>query len=438
METILLARRVNRWWQLCACIIAMMAIANLQYAWTLFTLPLTQALGATLSAVQVAFTLFVLTETWLVPFEGYLVDRFGAGRIVMAGGVLVGLSWVWSGLAHSLQALYFAYALGGIGAGAVYGASVGTALKWFPDRRGLAAGLTAGAYGIGTALTVIPINRMIAHSGYGSAFITWGFIQGIVVVAAALFIQRPPDAWRPAGWEPSAAGVRAAVQQSSVDYMPVQMLGTARFWVMYLMMALVAFGGLMVTAQLKPIARFYHLDKQVVVLSITVLGLALVIDRVLNGLTRPFWGWVSDHLGRYNTMTIAFVAEAVAIIALLALVHRPVWFVILTGFTFFAWGEIFSLFPAAVGDLFGSAYATTNYGLQYTAKGVAAIFAGWGAARLMEWGGSWIPVFWVAVVCDLLAAALAFFWLKPLVMRAISEDRAKVPPSGRPVAAAAR
>lgn len=442
METSLVANSrkpaVDRWWQLCACIVAMMAIANLQYAWTLFTLPLTQSLGATLSAVQVAFTLFVLTETWLVPFEGYLVDRLGAGRIVMAGGVLVGASWIWSGLANSLHALWAAYALGGIGAGAVYGASVGTALKWFPDRRGLAAGLTAGAYGIGTALTVIPINRMVAHDGYQTAFITWGIIQGVVVVAAAFFIRRPPEPWKPAGWEPRAGQVPAVVQQSALDHTPSQMVRTLRFWVMYLMMALVAFGGLMVTAQLKPIARFYHLDRQVVVFSITVLGLALVIDRVLNGVTRPFWGWVSDRLGRYNTMTIAFIAEAIAIVALLALVHRPVWFIVLTGFTFFAWGEIFSLFPATIGDLFGAAYATTNYGVQYTAKGVAAIFAGWGAAKRMELGGSWIPVFWVAVVCDLLAAALAFFWLKPLVSRAIRDERARPVATTRPAVAAGR
>jgi OFA family oxalate/formate antiporter-like MFS transporter len=424
------ASAAHRWRQLAACIVAMMAIANLQYAWTLFTIPLTQSLHATLSAVQIAFTLFILTETWLVPFEGWLVDRVGARAVVSAGGLLVGISWIGAGLADSLRGLYLFYALGGVGAGAVYGASIGTALKWFPDRRGLAAGLTAGAYGIGTALTVLPIQWMIHTVGYRSAFLTWGIVQGLCVMAMAQLLTTPPVAWQPRGWQPDASAARG---QSLRSYRPLEMVRTRPFWVMYLMMALVAFGGLMVTAQLKPIAHTYGLDRGVLVIGMSALSLALILDRILNGFTRPFWGWVSDHLGRYDTMAIAFCAEAAAIVALLNLVHRPVWFVVLTGLAFFAWGEIFSLFPAAIGDVFGPAFATTNYGVQYTAKGVAAIFAGWGAARLVELSGSWIPIFWVAVACDVAAAGLALLWLKPLVRR----EYARVPAHSTPAAAKA-
>jgi OFA family oxalate/formate antiporter-like MFS transporter len=413
---------INRWWQLVACVVAMMAIANLQYAWTLFTLPLTQRLHATLSAVQLAFTLFILAETWLVPIEGYLVDRLGAWRVVTAGGLLVGVSWVWAGLATSLPALWVAYSIGGIGAGAVYGACVGTALKWFPDRRGLAAGLTAGSYGFGTALTVIPIQQMIAARGDQAAFITWGLLQGIVVMVAAWFLRPPPVGWQPAGWEKTAATIRQPVHQSAISSTPWQMVQSGTFWLMYLLMTLVAFGGLMVTAQLKPIAATYGLDQRVVLFGVTALGLALILDRILNGLTRPFWGWLSDHLGRYHTMAMAFGLEAVAILILLQLVRHPLWFIILTGVTFFAWGEIFSLFPAAIGDVFGPDYATTNYGIQYTAKGTASIAAGWGAAKILEATGSWIPVFWIAVACDLLAASLAFFWLRGLVARRIARQ----------------
>jgi MFS transporter, OFA family, oxalate/formate antiporter len=429
-------RVVHRWGQLAACIIAMMAIANLQYAWTLFTIPLTKSLGARLSIVQIAFTIFVLAETWLVPFEGYIIDRLGARLMVTGGGFLVGLGWIGSGLANSVEALYVWYALGGIGAGAVYGASIGLALKWFPDRRGLAAGLTAGSYGIGTALTILPIQHMIASSGYRSAFIVWGFIQGIIVLVAAQFLMAPSAGWKPAGWDQAAT--RENVQQSTIDYTPFQMIKSGVFWLTYLMMALVAFGGLMVTAQLKPIAAFYHLDKTVVLFGITALGLALVIDRILNGLTRPFWGWISDHIGRYNTMAIAFASEALAIFALLQLVHHPIWFIVLTGFAFFAWGEIFSLFPATIGDLFGPAYATTNYGIQYTAKGVAAIFAGWGAALMVEIGASWVDVFWIAVGCDLLAAILALLVLKPLVLKRLAQEPAESPVGARPLKVAVR
>jgi OFA family oxalate/formate antiporter-like MFS transporter len=208
-------------------------------------------------------------------------------------------------MAHSLFGLYLAYALGGIGAGAVYGSSVGTALKWFPDRRGLAAGATAGAYGFGTALTVIPINRMIQHNGYQFAFITWGIIQGIVVLIAAQFVRSPQHGWRPAGWVEATPRAVVRSQQSDLSYTPLQMVQTGRFWIMFLMMGLVAFGGLMVTAQLKPIAHYYHLESHIVLFGITAVAMALVLDRVLNGLTRPFWGWISDHIGRYNTMAIA-------------------------------------------------------------------------------------------------------------------------------------
>ena len=408
-------RPVNRWLQLTAAIVGMMAIANLQYAWTLFTIPLSESLSVKLSAVQVAFTLFVLFETWLVPVEGYLIDRFGARAVVSAGSVLVALGWVGSGTTSSIGGLYFWYALGGVGAGAVYGASMGTALKWFPDKRGLAAGLTAGAYGFGTALTILPIQGMIASSGYRSAFVVWGVVQGLVVLVSAQFLRSPGDDFRVPQRPASTRASR--VVQNRASYTPRQMVSTGTFWLMYAMMTMVAFGGLMVTAQLKPIAATYGMDEHVVLFGVTALGIALVLDRVLNGMTRPFWGWVSDHIGRYNTMGIAFTLEAIGIFALLNLVGRPVWFVILSGLVFFAWGEIYSLFPAAIGDVFGPKYATTNYGIQYTAKGTASIFAGWGAAWLLEASGSWIPVFWVAVACDLLAAGLAFFWLRPLARK---------------------
>jgi OFA family oxalate/formate antiporter-like MFS transporter len=418
---------VNRWLQLVAAIVAMMAIANLQYAWTLFTTPLSSALNVTLSAVQLAFTLFVLAETFLVPVEGYLIDRFGARKIVSIGGVLVGLGWFGSGLTDSVGGLYFWYTLGGVGAGAVYGAAMGTALKWFPDRRGLAAGLTAGAYGFGTALTVLPISRMIDTSGYQSAFLVWGCIQGVIVILAAQFLRKPSAGWRPAGWDPDVA--KSKVVQTTVSYSPMQMVKTSSFWVLYSMMTMVAFGGLMVTAQLRPIAASFGMDRTVVFLGVTALGLALIMDRILNGLTRPFWGWVSDHIGRYNTMAIAFTLEAAAIFMLVQLIDHPLWFVIISGFVFFAWGEIYSLFPAAIGDLFGPKYATTNYGLQYTSKGVASIFAGWGAAKLVEITGSWLPVLWTAIALDALAAGLAFFWLKPLAVRTIARSLAQPAPS---------
>jgi len=409
----------NRWWQLAAWMGAMIAIASVQYTWTLFTIPLAKALDARLSEVQVAFSLFVLAQSWLVPFEGYLVDRLGARLIVSVGGLLVGLSWVGSGLADSLSALYVCYILGGIGVGTVYGACVGAALKWFPDKRGLAAGLVVGAYGSGAALTVIPIQRLIQQRGYQVAFITWGIVQGIVVMALAWFMAAPPRRWHLRRLE-GAAGDQPLLPQSAVGYTPLQMVRTGAFSLMYLMSTLVTFGGLLVTSQLKPIAAAYGLDTTVVAFGISALVLALMFTLVLGGLARPFWGWVSDHIGRYNMMAFAFGLGAVSIFGLLELPRNPVWFVILSGMTVFAWGATFVLFSAAVGDLFGSRFATPNNGILYTSKGVASIFAGWGAARLVEAMGSWNPVLWVAAAGNLVAALLAIFCLKPMAARVMA------------------
>ncbi len=412
----------TRWYRLAACMLAMMAISNLQYAWTLFTIPLTQNLNASLKAVQWAFTFFVLAQTCLMPINAYPIDRFGARGVVSVASLLVGAGWVGAGLAKSLSGLYIAYAVGGLGAGAAYGACVSLAMKWFPDRRGLCVGAVAGCYGFGTALTGLPISHMIDSKGYASTFVAWGIIQGAVVLLAAQFMKMPAVDWRPVGWDAMRSERPSRVQQSSVDYRPLQMMKSAPFYIMYIMMTMVAFGGLMVTAQLKPIGHTYGLDKYILFGTVSALGLALVLDQVLNGFTRPFWGWVSDHIGRYNTMAVAFFLEGLAIIALSLLVARPLWFVVLSGLTFMAWGNIYSLFPSAIADLFGTKFATKNYAVQYTSKGLASFLAGPGAAWLVARSNSWIPVFRTAIICDFLAAGLALLWLKPLVTRLVNRQ----------------
>jgi MFS transporter, OFA family, oxalate/formate antiporter len=412
-------RVVNRWIQLVAAIIAMLAISNLQYAWTLFTGPLRGNLHASLAAIQVAFSAFILTETWLVPFEGAITDWLGPRLMQIIGGVLVGIGWVGAGYATSVTQLIIAYAIGGIGAGAVYAGAVGNALKWFPDHRGLCVGLTAGAYGIGTALTVLPIARMIKSSGYAHTLVFWGIIQAIIVVVTGVVLHKPPSGWSPPNWKEQEQKLK--VRMSSVDMTPWQMLRTKSFYVIYFMMTLVAFGGLVVTAQLSPIARHYHVDSVQVLWGISALVLAIQLGRITNGITRPFFGWVSDHIGRENTMFIAFSLEALAVFGLLHLINHPVHFIILTGLTFFAWGEIFSLFPSIVGDIFGKQWATTNYGITYTGKGLAAIFAGPVAALASVETGSWVSIFWVMIACDVIAALLALFWLKRVAKRTIEE-----------------
>jgi len=372
----------NRWIILCASIVGMVAVANFQYGWTLFVPPLQKHLKADQALIQVTFTVFVLLETWLVPFEGWLVDTFGPKFLVMIGGVLAGLGWVGSGKAESLTELYLSYAVCGLGAGVVYGTAIGIALKWFPDRRGLAAGLTAAGFGAGSALTVAPIANLIASAGYQTAFIRWGIIQGVTVVVAALFLKSPPPDWLPKTWR-SRGGAEVKKRQSQVDFNSAEMVATPNFWLMYVMMAMVATGGLMAVAQLNPMAVDFKVDKIPVTLlwmTMPALTFALSADRVVNGFCRPFWGWISDHIGREKTMTLAFGLEAIAIYVLIRFAHNPLLFVVFSAFTFFGWGEIYSLFPALCGDFFGRKHATQNYGFLYTAKGTASMFVPIGSA----------------------------------------------------------
>ncbi|MPT21511.1 MAG: oxalate/formate MFS antiporter [Starkeya sp.] len=402
----------KRWLQLVFGVICMCMIANMQYGWTFFVNPMQEAHGWDRAAIQVAFSIFIVTETWLVPVEGWFVDKYGPRVVVLFGGVLCGLAWVINSYADTLTLLYVGAALGGIGAGAVYGTCVGNSLKWFPDRRGLAAGITAAGFGAGSALTVIPIQNMIKNQGYEAAFFYFGVGQGVVITLLALFLAAPKKEQIAA----FAAKAVAKLSQSARDFAPKEMLSTPLFWVMYAMFVMMAAGGLMATAQLGPIAKDFGIaDIPVSLIGITLpaLTFAAAIDRVLNGLTRPFFGWVSDQIGRENTMFVAFAIEGVGIYALSVLGHNPVLFVILTGLVFFAWGEIYSLFPAMCGDAFGSKFATTNAGLLYTAKGTAALIVPF-TSIITTMTGSWHAVFIIAAALNIIAAVMALAVLKPL------------------------
>ena len=397
-----------RWVQLLLGIVCMAMIANLQYGWTLFVNPIADKHGWSRAAIQVAFTIFVLTETWLVPIEGYLVDRFGPRPVVLVGGILCGLGWALNSVADSLTMLYIAAAVGGVGAGAVYGTCVGNALKWFPDRRGLAAGLTAAGFGAGSALTIVPISAFIKSNGYEAAFLYFGLGQGLIVFLVSWFLTRAPEHQK----NLSSIGV----QQSKRDYSPTEIVKKPVFWVMYAMFVMVAAGGLMATAQLGPIAKDFKIGDtpvNIMGLILPALTFALAIDRVLNGLTRPFFGWVSDKIGREQTMFIAFALEAVGILALYTFGQNPIAFVILTGLVFFAWGEIYSLFPSTCADTFGSKYAAANAGMLYTAKGTAALLVPLSSV-LATATGSWHAVFIVASVMNAVAALMAWFVLRPM------------------------
>jgi OFA family oxalate/formate antiporter-like MFS transporter len=399
----------NRWVQLALGIVAMVMVANLQYGWTLFVPPMAAEHKWAKGAIQLAFTLFVLAETWLVPVEGYFIDRFGLRPMVALAGILVGAAWLIDAKAESLAVLYAGAVLGGIGAGIVYGATIGNAVKWFPDRRGFAAGLTAGGFGAGAALTVIPIANMIKTSGYHATFATFGVVQGLVVITVAALLVKPPI---------HAADDRAPGMPASADAgaPPKVVLRTSAFYLLYGMFVMIATGGLMITAQLSVMATDFKIaDTPVSLLGITLAALpfALALDRIFNGLSRPVFGAISDRIGRENTMAVAFGLQAAAIVALLSVTHDAALFVVLSGLTFFTAGEIYSLFPAVCTDIFGRRFATINYGLLYTAKGVAALLVPIGS-YVTAMTGSWNAIFELIIAFNLLTALLAVFALKPL------------------------
>jgi len=398
----------NRWFQLVVGIVCMVMIANLQYGWNLFVVPMQDAHGWNRAAIQVAFTLFVLTETWLIPVEGWFVDRFGPKIVVTVGGILVAIAWSINSVASSLPVLYFAAIVSGIGAGCVYGTCVGNALKWFADRRGLAAGLTAAGFGAGAAATTVPIILWIEAYGYQSAFFWFGIGQGAVILILARFLKAPA----PGQVLPAA---KKALTQSARSYAPIEIVRTPLFWVLYAMFVMVAAGGLMATAQLASIATDFGIARtEIAIFGIvaTTLVMANIVDNILNGLARPIFGWVSDQIGREPTMFIAFTAGALSMWGLTRFGHEPLTFVLLFGCIYFTWGEIYSLFPATCTDAFGPKYAATNAGLLYTAKGTAAILVPLANVLMVEAG--WNTVFWVAAIMDALAAIMAITILKPM------------------------
>jgi OFA family oxalate/formate antiporter-like MFS transporter len=393
----------------------MACVANLQYGWTLFVNPIDAKYHWGRSAIQVAFTIFVLIETWLIPVEGYMVDRFGPRWVVIVGSILVTLAWVINSSASSLSALYFAAALGGIGTGCVYGTCVGNALKWFPGRRGLAAGITAAGFGAGAAITIGPIAAMINSAGYEQAFLVFGVIQGGIVFVMAWLLLVPPA---------QLVGAKVKANQTAHGYTPVEVLRSPVFYVLYVMFVLVAAGGLTMAASMAPIAKDFKIEKVPVEMfgfAMPALVFALSLNRIFDGVGRPFFGWLSDQIGREYTMAIAFIIGAGALFTLSQSGSNPAVFVLVTALYFGVYGEIFSLFPATQGDTFGAKFAAANAGMLYTAKGAGALLVP--VAAIIAKGHGWGAVFSIAMTFNVLAGLLALFVLKPMRTRHFAQSR---------------
>jgi len=411
----------TRWIQLLLGLVCMIVISSPQYVWALFTQPLTTGLGASLPELQITFSILIVVQTFLSPWQGVLVDRFGPRLLLSIGVLVTGLSWILAAQASSLTTLYLTYGLlGGVGTGIVYVGVIGHMVQWFPDKRGLATGLVAAGYGVGALLTTFPIATVLRESTYEDALTRFGLIFGIVGLVAAQGLRRPDAGWQMAWNQRARAATR--VSTTPIDLSPIQMLGTRIFWLMFVMMTMMSTTGLMVTSQMGAFTRDFGMAS-VLVWGLPLLPLALSLDRITNGATRPFFGWVSDRYGRENTMLIAFALEGTAMTLWLLSREHALLFVLLSGLVFFGWGEIFSLFPSTLTDTFGTTHATANYGCLYMAQGVGSVLGGPVAALLHDSTGSWIPVFAVIIAMDFTTAALAIGVLKPMRQRWLAAAR---------------
>jgi OFA family oxalate/formate antiporter-like MFS transporter len=417
----------SRWIQLLLGLVCMVVISSPQYVWTLFTPPLMTTLQATLAQIQITFSILIVIQTFLAPCQGLLVDRFGPRALLSVGGALTGLSWVLAARTTTLTGLYLTYGLlGGIGTGIVYVGVIGHMVQWFPDRRGFATGVVAAGYGMGALLTTFPIAELLKESGYQQALVRYGWIFVAVGVLAAQGLRAAnpksqiPNPKSQSGSRFPAPGSRhtrgADLSRSTNDFRPTEMLRTPIFWLMFVMMTMMSTAGLMVTSQMAAFTRDFGMANAVVV-GLPLLPLALSVDRVMNGVTRPFFGWLSDRIGRENTMVIAFSLEGTAMTLWLLTRSHPALFVIMSGVVLFGWGEIFSLFPSTLTDTYGTKYATTNYGFLYMAQGVGSVLGGPVAALLHDAYGSWMPVFVIIIVMNFATALLAGLMLKPMRRR---------------------
>ena len=399
-----------RWIQLLLGFIVMMTISSPQYVWTLFVPSFQKTTGSILSEVQWTITILIVLQTWLAPMQGFLVERFGPKLLIGLGALMNGAGWIASSYIQTIWGLYATYGLlCGVGTGIVYIGIIGLMVKWFPDRRGLATGVVAAGYGFGAILTTFPIDSMIKASGYQHTLVVFGAIFGVIGLIGALMLRSPSEE-RMTG--------EATLATKEVGYAPIIMLRSTVFWLMFVMMSMMSTGGLMVITQFTSFAKSFGITAQTTVvifgMAFAAIPAALTFDRITNGLTRPFFGWVSDHIGRENTMAVAFILEGIAIFLMLQYRSDPYLLVVLSGLVFFGWGEIFSLFPSTLTDTFGTKYATTNYGFLYMAQGVGSILGAPIAAMIYEATGSWMPVFGLVIGMDVLTGLLALLVLKPL------------------------
>ena len=406
---------MNRWVRLWSAFVGMVMIGNLQYAWTLFAQPMAKAHASQhwqLSDVQWGFGVFIAAGTWAMPFLAPFIDTTGPRLLMVLSGVLCAVGWGSLGHVDSLASFYVMYAIAGVGVACVYACGVATAVKWFPDRRGTASGIITAGYGMGAAVfNPLLFDPLIKKIGYADTFFWTGLSHGVLIVLAGLVLVNPPSDYKVA-----AAVAKPKVRSAGLDFTPSEMLRTPQFYFLFFAMLSIGIGGLMVTAQLKPVATNFKIGAAAVTM-------ALFLTPLGNGFSRILWGWVSDYLGREWTMFTAFLLQAIFLLAATTLGRTgDTMFVVLMVLVFLTWGELYVLFPAVLADLYGTKNSARNYSFLYSAKGFASLLGSGIAASLFEKTGTWNYAFYASAGLALLAALMALYVRRiPLPQKTVAQ-----------------
>jgi OFA family oxalate/formate antiporter-like MFS transporter len=401
----------------------MVMIGNLQYAWTLFAQPMVKAHAQqhwALSDVQWGFGLFVAVGTWAMPFLAPYIDKTGPRPLMALSGLLCAIGWGSLGHVSSLAEFYALYSIAGVGVACVYACGVATAVKWFPDRRGIASGIITAGYGMGAAAFNPLFDHLIRSIGYSDTFLWTGISHGALIILAGLVLANPP-----ADYKVTAAAAKPNVRRHDLNFNSSEMLRTSQFYFLYLAMLSIGIGGLMVTAQLKPVATNFKIGA-------AAITIALILTPLANGSSRILWGWVSDYLGREWAMFTAFLLQAIFLLAATTLGRTgDTLFVILMVLVFLTWGELYVLFPAVLADLYGSKNSAQNYSFLYSAKGVASLVGSGIAAELFEKTGTWNYAFYGSAALALLSALMALYVRRmPLPQKSVRQVFSVQPSAG--------
>lgn len=391
----------SRWVIIFLAMGVMMVISIYQYSWSLFAYGIRKDLGWDLAILGMAFTIFNIA-TFTQPFAGIIADLKGPRGVALLGALLVGFGFILASVVTLPWHLYLFYGIGGTGVGFLYGVSAASAVKWFPDRRGLATGLVVFGFGAGTAIFNWIIQDWIATHGFRTTFVYVGIGMLIFLVPASFFYKYPP-----ANWDSAFEGGGKKNAPPAVDYRPQEMFGTVQWYLVYFAFSFTISIVLMFAAQIKMMAKEFNLPAG-------YFTLLLVLFPLGNGFSRMLGGAVSDKIGREKTMSIFYTLLGFSIITLVLLGGNPLLFVIFVVIASLLGGSPFAIYPALIGDYYGPKYATTNYGITYTAKAWAGLISGWASGYFVAQTGSYeIPLIVVAA-CSLAAAILSSPWiLKP-------------------------